>query len=84
VAEKAANLVASNAERLGKKLSVDVVGPAPAVLAKIQNKYRWHIILKAKKTQELQQLLSHLLGHFKGKLDPKVVLQVDVDPVSLM
>lgn len=84
MAEKCAVRLAEIAEKRAASLGIEVVGPAPAVLSKLQNKFRWHIIFKAKRVQDLQQLIRALTTPLKGKLDPKVSLQVDVDPVSLM
>lgn len=64
--------------------NIEVIGPAPAVLSKVQNRYRWNILLKSSSAPALHALIQTLLDQFKPKLDRKVMLQVDVDPLSLM
>lgn len=58
-------------ERLGL-LDVDIVGPAPALMERLQGKYRWQMILRG---HDLQRLLRVL--HTPG-------WQVDIEPVSIM
>lgn len=59
-----------NAQTDAKKI-VAILGPAPAFFSKINNKYRWHIILKG---YDLQQYL-HLVP-------PDWI--IDVDPYSIL
>ena len=58
-------------ERLGLE-GTDIVGPAPAVMERLQGKYRWQMILRG---HQLQQLLRVL--HAPG-------WQIDIDPVSTL
>jgi primosomal protein N' (replication factor Y) len=58
-------------ERLGLR-DADIVGPAPAVMERLQGKYRWQMILRG---HDLQQLLRVL--HAPG-------WRIDIDPVSTM
>lgn len=58
-------------ERLGLA-DTDIVGPAPAVMERLQGKYRWQMILRG---QNLQQILRVL---------PAPDWQIDIDPVSSM
>jgi primosomal protein N' (replication factor Y) len=79
-AEAIGRMISSQAERL----QIEVVGPAPAALSKVQNRYRWNLILKSARHGPLHSLLLSLLRRASEALDRKVLLQVDVDPVSLM
>jgi primosomal protein N' (replication factor Y) len=58
-------------ERLGLE-DADIVGPAPALMERLQGKYRWQMILRG---HNLQQILRVL--HAPG-------WQIDIDPVSIM
>jgi primosomal protein N' (replication factor Y) len=81
------------AERFTKHLrailgTFTLLGPAPAVVAKIKNQYRWHIILKAAKAKdpagtELRYAIRKALADF-GTRKSSVRLIVDIDPVGLM
>ncbi|RZA08162.1 MAG: primosomal protein N', partial [Proteobacteria bacterium] len=84
-------LAEATAERLTKELHrisdpklLEIVGPAPAVLAKVQNRYRWNIILKCTKAGPLHKAVQTMLELSQEWIDRRVMLQVDVDPVSLM
>lgn len=84
LAEKTAEQIATAIRGTADRLQVEVVGPAPAALMKIQNRYRWNLLLKSERSAPLHSLLLGLLKSTSGVLDRKVMLQVDVDPVSLM
>ena len=66
-----------------------VVGPAPAPMARLKNKYRWQVLLKVnldkdrsgKKTRVLlKSVLSQPVFNKKGSQN----ISVDVDPVDMM
>jgi primosomal protein N' (replication factor Y) len=68
-----------------------ILGPAPAVISKIKNNYRWQLIVKAVKTNDpnsasvrnavdrVVQEISSSAGARRG-----VQLTVDVDPQGIM
>jgi primosomal protein N' (replication factor Y) (superfamily II helicase) len=62
--------------------STFVLGPAPAPLLRIRNRYRYHILLKSSSQFELHRLLQ-LVTHMAKKERP-VKVQIDVDPYTLM
>ncbi|MBU0682119.1 MAG: primosomal protein N' [Proteobacteria bacterium] len=65
--------------------SVEILGPAPAPLSKLRNRYRWQLLLKG---LNLQSLAS--LGHFLRTTPPvqvrnnKVRMTLDIDPDSML
>jgi primosomal protein N' (replication factor Y) len=66
-----------------------VLGPAPAVISKIRNLHRWHVIIKNLKTADpsgshLRQELRRAIGEFSQRKHRSARLLVDVDPVGLM
>jgi primosomal protein N' (replication factor Y) (superfamily II helicase) len=66
-----------------------VLGPAPAVIAKINKQFRWHIIIKNLKQLDpsgslLRHSLHATLASFKPSRSKDTRLIVDVDPVGLM
>jgi primosomal protein N' (replication factor Y) (superfamily II helicase) len=65
---------------------VTLLGPAPAVLAKLNNRYRWHLLLKAPTAKRLHDVLERSLRALKQASIPRsgVRLSVDVDPVNLL
>jgi primosomal protein N' (replication factor Y) (superfamily II helicase) len=65
---------------------VTLLGPAPAALAKLNNRYRWHLLLKAPTARRLHDVIGCGLNALKQASIPRsgVRLAVDVDPVSLL
>jgi primosomal protein N' (replication factor Y) (superfamily II helicase) len=65
---------------------VSLLGPAPAALAKLNNRYRWHLLLKAAAAKRLHEVIESGLGAMKQASIPRngVRLTVDVDPVNLL
>ena len=66
----------------GENRHVAVLGPSPAPLAKLKNRYRWHIFLKAWTSRDLQTFTQAVLEE-SGR-DPvlrRVQLSTDRDPL---
>lgn len=86
VESRAQNLAAFLREKRAKNSKfrdqVEVLGPAPAPLQKLRNRYRWHLLLKGKKISSLLELASQAREAFPPA---RVVrLHVDVDPYSML
>lgn len=76
VAEKLKDMIKSN----GKQL--DILGPSPAPLTKINDQFRWHLLLKALEVKSIHDALhsiNDLLRPSKG-----VQTMVDVDPYMML
>ncbi len=58
-----------------------VLGPASAPLSKIAKNYRYHIILKSKKSEDLHRTVSEAR---KVKNTGKTYLEIDMDPYDLL
>jgi primosomal protein N' (replication factor Y) len=65
---------------------VTLLGPAPAVLAKLNNRYRWHLLIKAPTAKRLHDVIGHGLSALKQSAMPRggVRLAIDVDPLNLL
>jgi primosomal protein N' (replication factor Y) len=67
-----------------------VLGPTPAQLSKIQNNFRWQIVLMSDKQndaggREMKSILRKAMQQFKEKhRASKVQIIVDVDPMSIL
>jgi len=80
------------AEIMGKSLLEEgiaslgtMLGPTAAPIAKLNNRYRWHIVFKTTRPDELKARLKEFLGRFlSGKMAKGVNVSVDVDPVSIL
>jgi len=59
-----------------------LAGPTAAPLAKVQNQYRFQLMLRTQHIMQVVEVLSHVLASLKPPDDVSVA--VDVDPVSLL
>ncbi len=71
---------------LSRNRDVEILGPSRAALYRIKNKFRWHILLRAARVQELMNVLNRLPAQqeFKPLLTRGTKLSIDVDPVNLL
>jgi primosomal protein N' (replication factor Y) len=72
------------ARELRKQIAAtDVLAdPTPAPLAKVQNQYRYHVIVRGEKIMRLTGAVAKVMAGLKR--DPDVHVAVDVDPQSLL
>lgn len=63
---------------------VEILGPSEMPLAKIRGKYRYHILLKIKKSVKIRSVLDYILADFEKQKTSGLQLHIDVDPVNLM
>ena len=61
---------------------VSVLGPSPAPLARIKDRYRWHVVVKVPVGDPLPELLREALGTIQPV--PDVSVAPDIDPLDLM
>ena len=83
--ENKAKFVAEALARdLKKQVAPDVLmgGPTPAPLAKIQNQYRFQIILRGEQIMRLTEVVGRVAS--STKLPDDVNMTIDVDPISLL
>jgi primosomal protein N' (replication factor Y) len=62
-----------------------ILGPSPAPLVKLKNRFRWHIYVKSWTNQDLQQLTEAVLERSRGYATlRRVQLAIDRDPTMVM
>jgi primosomal protein N' (replication factor Y) (superfamily II helicase) len=71
----------SNAIEKNNSEKISILGPAPCMLTKINNNFRYQILLKSRKIEKIQSLLKKALKEFA--LSSNNYLEIDVDPTSL-
>ncbi len=75
--------LAVRADRLrqsGVKLPIRALGPAPCTLGRINNKYRYRLILKCRSTREFRGCISEmLLAYYKMKEFRAVSIYADIN-----
>lgn len=80
LADAAAKLAAELIARASPD-TVRVLGPAPAPLARLRNRYRFHVLLRA---PDRAALRPGLLAVARNVFDRRVRVAIDVDPVSML
>jgi primosomal protein N' (replication factor Y) len=86
--------VRDEAERFARALREEgiratLLGPAPAVISKIDKKYRWHLILKCLKEEDpsgnaVREVIHRAVDKTAPRRKAEVQLIIDVDPAGLM
>lgn len=84
--------VLEEAQRLGECLSVEdeleleMLGPAPAAVERVKDRFRWQIILKGKDLSLLRKFAynGYMAYRKKPQVNPGVRVTVDVNPYSLL
>jgi len=64
-----------------KKTNIFVLGPVPAVIARLRGRYRWNIVLKGKDVLEVNGYIREALKRSRKEKGVRAV--VDVDPMSM-
>jgi primosomal protein N' (replication factor Y) len=69
----------------GRVETVHVIGPAPCPIERIKSRWRWHVLLRARRSNELTRVLSYFATHFEpdGR-SANLRVVIDRDPVSLL
>ena len=63
----------------------DLLGPAPCVLEKIRNRFRWRLLIKTAHYTKIQIPLRRLLDDFASNdLPSSMRMLINVDPVDMM
>ena len=62
---------------------IDILGPAPAVLTRLKNQWRWQISVKGRRLDLLRAFLHQGVQRFyKGPASSGIILNIEVDPLS--
>lgn len=85
----ATNCAKRMAERLKKdlvgKVPIEILGPSPCGLYKINNKYRKRILIKCKLNDTIMNVLSFCVSeHYKTKESQFVNVSVETNPVHIL
>ena len=67
-----------------EQLNIEILGPAPAPLDKIKDKYRWQILLKARDTDQMHALCVAIKEARQELVGRQCTLAIDVDPENMM
>ena len=82
--------VIQGAETLGNMMKhyaagrqIDVLGPSPAALGRINNIFRWKLLIKCKEEERLRLFCEYCCQRFMQN-EKRVTVLVDIDPVSII
>ncbi|AFY57912.1 replication restart DNA helicase PriA [Rivularia sp. PCC 7116] len=75
------NTAAAIAEKLQQQSEIDVLGPAPASILRVANRYRWQILLKFT-AEDLPKLPNW--EEIRQLCRDSVSLTIDIDPLNIM
>jgi len=79
--ETMARIAYEAAARTGAR--VDVVGPAPAPLSRLRNRFRYHLMIRSADRRALRAVLGQL-DLARAALSRSVRCSIDVDPMQLL
>ncbi|MFZ5646547.1 MAG: replication restart helicase PriA [Bacillota bacterium] len=63
--------------------AIDIMGPAPAPLTRIKDRYRYHVIVRSRSGNRLRELLRSVIERADSK-SKDCIVSVDIDPHGLM
>ncbi|MEW6027622.1 MAG: primosomal protein N' [Planctomycetota bacterium] len=82
VIDKLAGQINEELKGLIDKGGLEILGPAPAPILRIRDRFRWHLVFKIKELSSVQKYFKELfkMPFAKGE----VQVSIDTDPVSLL
>ncbi len=67
-----------------KGARVDILGPAPAPLDRLCDRFRWQLLLRGNAAENLHRLCNHISSRKKSLSQGKTKIAIDVDPENMM
>ncbi len=86
ISGKDMDFVSKEAQKIKRALdrnleNTSVLGPTPSTIFRVNNIYRFGIILKYKKDANLRSILEKILEHYKGR--PNIKIDIDFNPSQI-
>jgi primosomal protein N' (replication factor Y) len=64
---------------------LEIMGPAPAPIAKIKNYYRWQILLKSPDPSEIRKLINMAFEKLPSQISKgEIAVTIDMDPMAIL
>jgi primosomal protein N' (replication factor Y) len=84
-AERATEFLRALIDQRGVE-GVHVIGPAPCPIERIKSRWRWHLLVRSRRSSEMSRVLQYFATHFapEGKSSAHMRLVLDRDPVTLL
>lgn len=65
--------------------NVQLLGPVTCPMEKLNNQYRYHIIIKSKKVKDIQSAIIAVRDYFKNSAYTRFLfMEIDIDPMNMM
>ncbi len=84
------DIVVQGAAKLGNLMAhyaagrqIEVLGPSPAALGRINNIFRWKLLIKCKEEERLRAFVDYCCDRFM-KEEKRITVLVDIDPVTIV
>ena len=74
-------------EKLKNQLNTEkfkIFQPMPSPIDKIQNRYRWRIIIKGNMTENIYLILNKILKEFYERKEKSIRVTIDVNPNNMI
>jgi primosomal protein N' (replication factor Y) len=71
-------------EKRKERMAVEILGPAPSPIERLNRNYRWQILLKAAEIEELQRLCRRMQEARQELVPSGCRMIIDVDPENMM
>ena len=78
------NTINSKVKKEQKQQIVQVFKPMPAPIDKIQNNFRWRMIIKTNKLNEIQEILNLSLNEIYQLPYKKTRVSIDINPYTML
>ena len=66
------------------KKGIDVLGPAPSLVARVRGRHRFHMLVKGAEPGVLHNFISGVIKAFDDRAASGVTLTVDIDPLTVV
>ena len=71
-------------QKLKKYNNIQIYKPMPSPIDKIQNRYRWRIIIKCKMNEEINSILNQILNNLYNKNNKDIRITIDINPNNMI
>lgn len=70
-------------EHYAKGREIEILGPSPASLGRINNVFRWKLLVKCREEQRLRAFIRYCCDRFMQE-EKRVTVFTDIDPVTIL
>ncbi len=83
-AHKLADALRFARKTLGYEKLIALLGPAPAPMEKVRNRFRWQLLIKAPAPHQMTTFLTSVRSTFKEFQNKGLRIAIDVDPLNML